>query len=107
DESAFPALAEYLNRLTLAYLCDTFRKLGVFTHAGEEHTLDGVVERGGCVARYRKAVRRWLGLFASEGILRRSGESYIADAPLEGEAVAALWERLHALFDDTRLHDSF
>ncbi|HEY0098846.1 MAG TPA: amino acid adenylation domain-containing protein, partial [Pyrinomonadaceae bacterium] len=107
DASAFPVLTECLNRLTVAYLCNTFRKLGVFTRPGEELSLEEFMERSGCVARYHKAVKRWLKLLAAQGLLRRRGAAYVSDEPLAIEAFDALWERVYEQLPDTETRASF
>lgn len=66
----------------VAFVAAAWRRLGVLLRAGDEVTVAGLVREHRVLPRYRKALRRWLDMFAEEGVVARQGEVYRAVQPL-------------------------
>lgn len=79
-----------LDEQAAAFLSTAFRTLGVFQRAGEERTIEGVIEGCGVLPKYRKVLRRWMEALAEEGLLDRRGEAWTAREPLPTPALDAL-----------------
>jgi SAM-dependent methyltransferase len=70
-----------------AFLAAAFRSLGVFQQAGEERTIDGLIERHGILPKYYKVLRRWLEALREEGLVERNGDVWTALEPVPSPAL--------------------
>ena len=75
---------------------------GLFARAGESQTADSVQELAGILPTYRMILRRWLDGLVGQGLLRREGERYIAEEPLQPPDLATLLQEAEQRFADNR-----
>jgi len=102
NAASYPAKWDCLARVTSAHAAHTLREAGLFGQAGESHTFDGLMQRSGIGASYRHLVSRWLDSLVAGGVLRRAGETFIADQALAEPPLAELWAEAERLFTDNQ-----
>ena len=106
NAASYPGKWDCLARLTEAHAIRTLRDAGLFTRAGDRHTLDEVLGLARISTSYRHLVHRWLEGLLRTGVLRLEGEAFIADVPLPEPRIAELWTEAEQLFvDNTPLLD--
>jgi SAM-dependent methyltransferase len=96
DRRAFAMFAQQLDRLYTDSVCAAFSELGVYTSPQERHTADGLLDRCQIRPRYRKWLRRALGVLAEEGLLQRNGDVFESRSALPAGFPAALVEQVKA-----------
>src|SRR5690606_24227649 len=84
----------------LAYQVQAITTLGGFTRAGEQHTLDALLDHLGIKEGYRVLLSRWLENMAEAEWLHRDGEGYVSPQPLAVPDLEALWNEAHSLLAD-------
>lgn len=89
-----------LDALSLAFLTDALRQLGMFTRPGERHTAASLCRAARIPETYQPLMRRWLDALASVGRLRADGDACIADVPLPAVDPHALVTAARPLFAD-------
>ena len=78
----YAARGEYLQRLTTHYEIESLRRFGVFTKAGDRHSVADLLDRCGIQSTYEKQLERWLESLTSQGFLVRRGNTFESPAPL-------------------------
>ncbi|NOK63893.1 MAG: hypothetical protein GFH27_549391n22 [Chloroflexi bacterium AL-W] len=78
-------------------ICNTFRALGCYTTADQQHTPDTIVQQRGVAARYTKWLHRGLEFLVHQGYLSRSGDMYIGQHPLPEIDLKPRWEGYRAI----------
>lgn len=78
-----------------AVLCTAFRSLGVFQEAGEEWTINRLIDERGVLPKHRKVLRRWMETLKEEGLLEERGGSWAALQPVPSPAFDALLSDEH------------
>ena len=102
NAASYPKKWDCLARLTDAHAICTLRAAGLFTKAGEQHSLSDTINLAGISSSYRHLVQRWLDRLVTARILRANGETYIADAPLPDPEIEGLWQEADTLFSDNK-----
>jgi acyl transferase domain-containing protein/SAM-dependent methyltransferase len=102
DVASYPAKWDLLARLTLAHATAILRSAALFGVAGEQRTLDGVLEAGGITRTYRHLVKRWLDGLVAQGALVAEHDAYVARAPLPEPDLSNGWREAERLFADNR-----
>jgi acyl transferase domain-containing protein/SAM-dependent methyltransferase len=102
NAASYPRKWDCLARLTEAHAVRTLRDAGLFTRAGEWHTLDEILGQAHIGASYRHLIRRWLEGLVHNGLLRFDGGRFVAEAPLPESQIAALWDEAEELFADNQ-----
>ncbi|HEX8650761.1 MAG TPA: amino acid adenylation domain-containing protein [Pyrinomonadaceae bacterium] len=93
--AAYSSNMQRLEHLSIAYICQALKQLGVYTRRGESHSLDSLVEQYEILPRYRKLMARWLKALEEEGLLQRQGtDSFANRFALPTDALPSLWEEL-------------
>lgn len=100
--TSYPEKWECLDALATASIAQALRDLGLFTHAGERHTVVDLLDTGAVAPTYRQLARRWLGYLANDGLLDRDGDTFVAPRPLPTGTSAAR-DRARAAFADEPL----
>lgn len=67
----FSVFWEYIERLSVCYICRTLKKAGAILPPGERYTLETLMHRCGIQHRYRELIKQWLGILEGEGLLRK------------------------------------
>jgi len=86
----YAAKWDVLDRLSTAYIVSVFHEIGVFSTAGETLTVADIMARGGVLETYHHLLGRWCRKLASQGLLRETGHSFVAAAPLAEPPIQAL-----------------
>ena len=102
NAASYPAKWDCLARLTRAHAIRTLRDAGLFSRAGERHSLEEVLAKAGIAATYRHLVHRWLERLAALEVLRLDGPAYTSGRPLPEPGLAALWDEAERLFTDNK-----
>jgi acyl transferase domain-containing protein len=97
---SFPERWRTLDRLTTAIVASTLRKLEAFPTPQEAISAEELVGRLGILPRYRWLFGRWTNRLADAGLLRRDGERYVADVPLDDGGLEAAWKRARDVLGD-------
>jgi acyl transferase domain-containing protein/SAM-dependent methyltransferase len=93
-----------LDALTSAQVANTLRTLGAFTHPGERHDPESLVQGFGIPAFYKRLLHRWLERLTDEGLLRAEGEKFVNDRPLaDADLGSRMRETEQVLADDPDL----
>ncbi|WP_129674292.1 type I polyketide synthase [Candidatus Chloroploca sp. Khr17] len=91
-----------LDQLADAYIVRALRSLGLFTRAGETHTVAELVEHHRIVPTYERLLARWLDGLATAKLLRRENEErFVADGPLTEPPLGSLLATAATVFADT------
>ena len=97
---SYPRKWDCLERLSIAAIVESLRALGVYTTAGESHTVDALMERCEVVRTYRHLVSRWLETLANKGLLEREAGHYRARRPLAQGTTASLMAEAREVLAD-------
>ncbi|MTI60084.1 MAG: amino acid adenylation domain-containing protein [Firmicutes bacterium] len=72
-----PQYMEYLNGLSLEFIFDIFREIGLFKARGESYRVFEIMEQFKIDPRNKELVKRWVNILATAGILEKgSDEQY-------------------------------
>jgi acyl transferase domain-containing protein/SAM-dependent methyltransferase len=96
---AYPARWGALHDLTVAYIAQAYRQLGVFTQPGAALTAADLLSQFNVQSMYHNLMRRWLDHLASAGLLAQDGDRFTASTPLP-DRVAAAWQQAHPVLDE-------
>jgi amino acid adenylation domain-containing protein len=83
-----------LERVALGYMAATLRRMGVYTAAGEVHTVDELVERFHVEPQYGTLMRLWLEALAEQGALVAREDGFASPGPLPAPDLEALWDEI-------------
>jgi yersiniabactin nonribosomal peptide synthetase len=67
----FPVFWEYMEHLSIRYICRALKKVGAFLKPDERYTLESLVQHCGIQPRYCALVKQWLAILEGEGLLKR------------------------------------
>ncbi len=71
-----------LERLATLAMIRSLRALGLFTAAGERHTVPGIVASLALAERHTKLLAQWLSALSDDGLLTRDNEGFVCPRPL-------------------------
>jgi SAM-dependent methyltransferase len=94
-----------LQRLTTTCAVMVLRKAGIFVKAGERGSPRDVQERLGASPLYLRLIERWLQLLADSNALRKDGNSYFCEEPLEDDNLEARLAEARVQLNDAPLSD--
>ncbi|MEM9447038.1 MAG: amino acid adenylation domain-containing protein [Cyanobacteria bacterium P01_E01_bin.6] len=102
DLKALSTVRQHLEDLSVAYMCRTLTRLGVYLQPGEKHSLDDLIHEYKIQPRYRNLIKQWLSTLTKEGLLQQQGDDLTNPSPLSATSVDDIWERLkpYASMDD-------
>lgn len=95
----YPALWMLLDRVTIAAIVEALREMGLFSVAGETHTVQQLLEQGHFAAGYEHLVTRWLQHLVDDGHLVRNGAVFGAVRPLPATDLVSLLSEARAISD--------
>ena len=98
----YAAKWDVLARLTRSYIIQTLRELGVFTKAGEQHTVSSLLESKGIEATYDHLIGRWLDTLSEADLIQRDDNMYTNRAPLPEPDMSSIHAEARAAFVDAR-----
>jgi acyl transferase domain-containing protein/SAM-dependent methyltransferase len=93
---------ECLDKLTIEYIAEALRHLGLFRTAGERLSPEALIRRGGISKSHRKLIESWLARAAAAGLLERAGEEFIAVRPLAPASTVSLMAEAERIFGEDR-----
>jgi acyl transferase domain-containing protein/SAM-dependent methyltransferase len=96
----YPQRWDCLDRLTTAHILNSLHELGVFTQAGEAHTLDELLPRFGIQPVYRNLMRRWLNKLVSLDLLAEREGTYMCSRPLPPADLDMIWDEMQRVMAD-------
>lgn len=67
----FPVFWEYMEQVSIYYICRALTNAGAFRNAGERYTTERLLQHCGIQPRYRPLVKQWLEILTGEGLLKR------------------------------------
>jgi acyl transferase domain-containing protein/trans-aconitate methyltransferase len=102
DATSYTAKWDCLARLTRAVVLDTLQGLGVFTRAGESHTIDSLLGITRVLPAHRQLLSRWLAHLVQDDTLRQAGDRFVATDGRAPAPLADLWEEAERCFRDNR-----
>ncbi len=102
NAASYPAKWDCLARLTTALAVVTLRDAGLFTVAGERHSLDDVMKRARIGSSYHHLIHRWLGSLVEQRHLREERGEFVAVSALPDPGLDALWREAEVLFADNK-----
>ncbi|MEO6829390.1 MAG: acyltransferase domain-containing protein, partial [Acidobacteriaceae bacterium] len=101
DLASFPAKWKTLERLTVAEILHTLRRLNGFVKPGTSHDAESLTASCGILPAHTKLVSRWLNLLADTGYLARDGGRFINRGLLPDVDLGNAWQEAElALSDD-------
>jgi SAM-dependent methyltransferase/acyl carrier protein len=101
--AAYPRRWAALEEVALAWMRTALVQLGAFRAAGESHTLESLMVRGGIGSGYQKLIHAWLVRLARAGVLRQEGETFTAAIALAVPNLLQLRSAADQLFEGDRI----
>ncbi|MBE9569162.1 MAG: amino acid adenylation domain-containing protein, partial [Proteobacteria bacterium] len=68
---SFSIFHEYMEKISIEYICHALNDLGIFIHPNEKHSLQEVMQKGKIHVRFRSLTGQWLDLLAKKGVLKK------------------------------------
>ncbi|MCA0456393.1 MAG: acyltransferase domain-containing protein [Chloroflexi bacterium] len=96
----YPEKWKATDDLTAAYEIAALRQFGVFTAAGERHTVAGLLAHLAISAGYTSLITRWLDALSEKGYLTKQGDTYISHQPLPEAGLDEAWSAAHTTLAD-------
>ncbi len=100
--SSYPAKWDALNHLATAYIISALHKLGIFTIAGEQHTVADLLPRLNVAEGYGHLLGRWLDILTEEQMLIKVDDRYTAAQALPSADGNGLRNLYDSLFGDIK-----
>ncbi|GCE51339.1 type I polyketide synthase [Thermosporothrix hazakensis] len=99
--TSYPARWEFTRRLASAFALQTLHDLGIFTQAGEQYTVEALIQKYQLVPHYAKLLTRWLHYLVDDGLLDyRAPGTFIALRSLPPVDWDQLWSQCAEVFQD-------
>jgi acyl transferase domain-containing protein/SAM-dependent methyltransferase len=92
-----------LERLTDAYLTAALAGLGAFKTPGESQSVESLIDQTGIQVSFGKLLGRWLGRLVDAGVLRKSGDMYVAESEIIAPMIAPLLQEADVIFGSDRI----
>ena len=67
---SFSIFHEYMEKISIEYICHALNDLGIFIHPNEKHSLQEVMQKGKIHKRFRSLVGQWLDILVKESVLK-------------------------------------
>ncbi|MBP0007663.1 non-ribosomal peptide synthetase [Roseofilum sp. Belize Diploria] len=100
DLDGLAETGERLEALSIAYMRQTFKDLGVYTQAGESYSSSELIEQCGLLPDYDKTIRQWLSILTNQGdLICEDGDRWISPKPLNTDNLQQLWQNAAGLTD--------
>jgi malonyl CoA-acyl carrier protein transacylase/SAM-dependent methyltransferase/acyl carrier protein len=106
DVASYPERWAFLDSLVTEYICRALQQLGVYQHAGEQHTPETLVAAG-IRPVYGRLMQRWLRHLAAHNRLQAEGDRYTAPAPLHPQHLDELLANSARLFTGDPIFEYF
>ena len=89
-----------LEALSVAYMRQTFKDLGVYTRSRESHSSSELIQQCSLLPRYDKTLRQWLSVLATRGdLICEEGDRWVSPQPLNADNLQQLWQDAAGLKD--------
>ena len=98
----FAAKWKTLAELSRSYIIQALRDLGVFTKAGERHTVADLLENKGIESTYDHLIGRWLDNLTEIGLIQRDDRVYTNHTPLPEPDISSIRADAQAAFIDAQ-----
>lgn len=94
DLQIFSTLSQYIENLSVVYMCHTLNKIGVYIHPQEKHSPEEIIHQFQIQSCYQKLLKQWLRVLANHGFLETAGEDiFISPQPLPTPSLDDLWQQ--------------
>ena len=103
EEQAYLANMQWLDRLCIAYMNLTLRRLGAFSNPSERYSVEELSEQFQIIPRYRQLLCRWLDVLVERGQLRQEQGRFTDLAQLSTDSVNVLTDEVKNRLTDTYL----
>lgn len=95
DLQIFSSLSQQMEHLSIAYICHTLNKLGVYIQSQERYSTDDLINHCQIQPFYKKLLRQWLRALKKYGLLQQEGEdTFINLHPLPTNSLDPLWQQI-------------
>jgi acyl transferase domain-containing protein/acyl carrier protein len=101
DAPTYLAKQQSLERLCVAYINLTLRRLGAFSNFGESYSQQTLFNQLHIEPQHQPLLSRWLKILVNQGQLEQHGETFTNFLQLSTESFDALVEEAKATFADT------
>jgi len=102
DEAEHQENRLWLDRLCIAYLNQTFKRLGTFNDTSDRYSAEEICERCHIILRYQELVNRWLHILVEHGQLQQDEQGcYTQLQPLSTDAIPSLLDEVRRRSPDT------
>jgi acyl transferase domain-containing protein/acyl carrier protein len=101
DAPTYLAKQQSLERLCVAYINLTLRRLGAFSNPGERYSQQTLFNQLHLEPQHQPLLSRWLKILVNQGQLEQHGETFTNFLQLSTESFDALVEEAKAAFADT------
>ncbi|MEC4891806.1 MAG: amino acid adenylation domain-containing protein [Oscillatoria sp. PMC 1051.18] len=98
DLDTLAEIGEKLEELSVAYMRQTFKDLGVYIRAGESYSSSELIQQCSLLPRYDKTIRQWLSVLATRGdLICEDGDRWVSPQPLNVDNLQQLWQNAAGL----------
>lgn len=101
NEQTYQEKRQWLDRLCIAYINLTLRRLGAFSDRTASYTFEELFEQCQIIPRYRELLQRWLEVLVEQGLLDQEQELFFNLSPLSTDSLDQLLEEVRIRWADT------